>query len=496
MKKLGELFSDTLVYGISSVVARFINYLLVPFYTKYFAPGEYGIISLIFGAMIFLNVVFTFGMESAYLRYAADREKAKSVFKTLQLSLLAVGTILVMVLWIVKPVFLPLLGLSSLNHHLYWMMIGILWLDALAAVPFAELRLVRRSWTFAILRLVNVLINVGLNLYLVIVKNWGIEAVLVSNLIASAFTTVAVGLLTFNIWGGHLRKDILQKALKFGLPYVPTGIGYAINEALDRFFIQQMPQHTINVLYGSMYNSEAIIGIYSACYKLAVFMLLFTQMFRMAWQPFFLRHAEDKQAPVIFRDVFRYFNLISGIIYISICMFPKEIVSLHIPILNATLINHRFWMGLFVVPWLMLSYWFQGWYINFTAGIFIREQTKRLPVITLTGATITVIFNLVLVPRYGMLGAAITTVTSYMVMGFMIYYFSQKIYHVPYQMGRAILMILVAVSLVILGNESSHFFVNQLTAKVVLWFVGIILLLIIGLINSSLHRRDIAKTAR
>jgi len=489
LKKIQELFSDTLIYGISSVAARFINYLLVPFYTAYFAPGQYGIISLIFGAMIFLNVIFTFGMESAYLRYAAERSRAKSVFRTLQLALIGVGSLLLLLLWLVKPVLMPLLGMSSIHHPLYLMMMGIIIFDSLSAVPFAELRLVRKAWSFAILRLINVIINVSLNIYLVIVVGWGIEAVLVSNLIASGLTMVAVSLITLNMWKGIARKDLLITALKFGLPYVPTGIGYAVNEALDRFFLQQMPHHTIVTLYGAAYNSEAIIGIYSACYKLAVFMLLFIQMFRMAWQPFFLRHGDDEQAPMLFREVFLYFNLVSGILFVSVCLFSHQIVAIKVPILNATLINHRFWLGLFVVPYLMMAYWFQGWYVNFTAGLFIKEQTKKLPVITLTGAIVTIILNIWLVPLYGMLGAAIATLGSYLIMAIMIYYFSQRVYHVPYQMFRAIAMILVATAVVIIGNEYQTLFVYKDTFKVFLWLSSILVLLVIGLLRTSSFRK-------
>lgn len=483
MKSLRELFSDTLVYGISSVAARFINYLLVPFYTKYFAPSEYGIISLIFGAMVFLNVVFTFGMESAYLRYANDRGRAGSVYKTLQLALLGTGTVLALLLWLLRPLLLPILGLDTIHGHLYLMMIGILWLDALSAVPFAELRLVRRSWTFALIRLTNVLINVGLNFYLVIGLHWGIAAVLLANLVASAFATVVSWTVTSGMWKGGFEKGLLNKALAFGLPYVPAGIGYAINETLDRFFLKQMPHHTIVTLYGSAYNADAIIGIYSACYKLAVFMLLFIQMFRMAWQPFFMRHSKDEDAPGIFSDVFRYFNLIAGLVFISVCLFSQEIVRIHIPLLNATLINHRFWPGLFVVPWLMMSYWFQGWYVNFTSGIFIREQTRSLPVIMLSGATVTVVCNILLIPPYGMLGAAWATLASYVVMAFMMYLYGQRVYKISYQMSRAIVMILISSLVVFLGNEYSSFFVNQIPVKILLWLAGISAVLVLGLVK-------------
>ena len=472
LKQLKELASDSLIYGISSVAARFINYLLVPFYTAYFNPDEYGIISLVFGTMIFLNVVFTFGMESAYLRYAADRDKAGSVFRTVQITVLLTGIMLGVIMILVKPLLSPLLSLQGSMGHIYWMMLGIVILDALGAAPFAELRLVRRSWLFASIRLINVLVNVALNLYLVIGRKWGIEAVFFSNLIASALATVWVTLATLKLWKGVFSKEILWTALSFGLPYVPTGIGYAINEVLDRFFLKQMPASTVEHLYGPGMTADAVIGIYSACYKLAVFMLLFIQMFRMAWQPFFLRHVDDPKAKELFSSVFLYFNIIAGFMFLFVGLFAHEIVQIKVPLLHASIINKRFWPGLFVVPWLMMAYWFQGWYVNFTAGIFIREKTRVLPFVTLCGAIVTIISNLILVPRIGMLGAALATLASYISMAILIYYYSQKYYPVPYKMMRSLIIVAFTIVLVVLGNEKILPHVGIITTRFILMFLG------------------------
>ncbi|HBX65623.1 MAG TPA: hypothetical protein DEG32_05535, partial [Balneolaceae bacterium] len=150
MTKLKELFSDTLVYGISSVVARFIGYLLVPLHTAVFSESQYGIVTLIFAAIALFNVVFTMGMESAYIRYAKDRDKAKDIFKTVQLFLLGTSGVLVLLVWIAEPFVAPTIGLES-GDPILWIMLGILFFDTLAVVPFAELRLIRKSVLFAVL---------------------------------------------------------------------------------------------------------------------------------------------------------------------------------------------------------------------------------------------------------------------------------------------------------------------------------------------------------
>ncbi|MEL7833639.1 lipopolysaccharide biosynthesis protein [Fodinibius sp. Rm-B-1B1-1] len=474
MKKLRELLSDTLVYGISSVLARFIGYLLVPLHTAEFATSQYGVVSLVYAGLAFLNVVFTFGMESAYLRYAKDREQAKNVFKTLQLGLGALSSVLVLLLVFFAPVLMPAMSLESTgSKNLYWMMLGILWFDTMVLVPFAELRLVRRQWMFAILKTGNILVNVGLQFYLILGLQWGIEAVFFASLIASGLTFLVIWVVTMPMLSGRWDTPIFKKALRFGLPFVPAGLGYAINETLDRFFLgNYLSQSTVAELYRPDMTPDDIVGIYSACYKLSVFMLLFVQMFRMAWQPFFLRESDDPDAPELYRDVFRYFNVVAGICFLFVALFAQQIVQIKIPGLDLYLVGEQYWSGLSIVPLLLGAYWFQGWYMNFSAGIFIEEETKILPIITLVGAGITVVANLILIPYYGMMGSAGATLISYASMAMLLYYKSVQVYQVDYQLFRAFGMMIVGAASVYFLPSVVNWMGSEWTSRFIVLLIG------------------------
>jgi len=445
LKKLKELFSDTLIYGISSVLARFINYLLVPLHTGVFNTAKYGIIGLVYAAIAFLNVVFTFGMESAYLRYAEDRKEAKNIFKTLQTGLLIFATLLCGVLYLAMPWLLPLLNLQPETSGIFIMMLGILWFDTLSIVPLAELRLTRRSILFAVLKTVHVIINLALNFYLILGLGLSIEAVFIANLLASMVMTFLVWAFTADLLKGAWNSKWMKKAFEFGWPFVPSGIGFVINEMLDRFLLNGMDPENAHRLYGSDITPEDVVGIYNACYKLAVFMLLLVQMYRMAWQPFFMRHSRDSDAKVLFGQAFIWYNVFSAFVFMAVALFKEQIVAIRIPGTEATLIDANYWAGLEIVPFLLLAYWFHGWYINFSSGVFIKEKTKVFYKITLTGAVITIIANLALIPFFGMIGSAVATLFSYGTMATILGLYSKKIMAVPYRLPESFgLMVLIA----------------------------------------------------
>lgn len=446
MNKLRELFSDTLIYGISSVLARFINYLLVPLHTGVFNTAQYGIMGLVYAAIAFLNVLFTFGMESAYLRYAENRKQAPHVFKTLQIGLLIFASLLCLLLYLVMPWLLPLMSLSTEMSGIYLIMLGILWFDTLSIVPMAELRLTRRAWLYATLKTVNVLINITLNFYLILGLGFGIEAVFLANLAASFVMSVLVWFFTADLLKGTFKKEWVKTAFSFGWPFVPSGIGFVINEMLDRFLLNGMNPANAERLYGMGTTPEDVVGIYNACYKLAVFMLLLVQMYRMAWQPFFMRHAKDGDSKELFGQAFIWYNAFSAVVFMGVALFKQQIVAISIPGTEKTLIDSNYWGGLDIVPYLLLAYWFHGWYINFSSGVFIKEKTRVLYKITLMGAGITIIANLALIPLFGMIGSAAATLLSYSAMAVTLGIYSKKVMNVPYQLPASFgLMAILAV---------------------------------------------------
>jgi len=473
LNKLRELFSDTLVYGISSVLARFINYLLVPFYTDVFNPAKYGIVGLIYAAIAFLNVIFTFGMESAYLRYAENREEASNIFKTLQLSLLGFATLLCGVLWLAMPTLLPLFNLTPDSSAIFLMMLGILWFDTLSIVPMAELRLVRRSYLFATLKMMHVIVNLALNFYLILGLNFGIEAVFISNLIASMLMTLIVWAFTSDLLKGEWNSKWIKTAFQFGWPFVPSGIGYAINEMLDRFLLNNMDPVNAERLYGMGTTPEDVVGIYNACYKMAVFMLLLVQMYRMAWQPFFMRHAADKNSSVLFGQAFIWFNGFSAMLFLVVALFKEQIVAIHVPILNAPLINEGYWAGLDIIPYLLLAYWFLGWYINFSSGIFIKEKTKALYKITLLGAGITIVANLIMIPWFGMVGSAIATLMSYSTMAIVLGIYSQRVMNIPFKMPETFLLMAILAGAVFSEPMLTAYLESVVLSKSIILIFGI-----------------------
>ncbi len=479
MQKLKELFSDTLIYGISSVLARFINYLLVPLHTGVFNTAQYGVIGLVYAAIAFLNVVFTFGMESAYLRYAENRKEAASVFKTLQTALLIFATLLCLGLYLVMPTLLPLLNLGEETSVIFLMMLGILWFDTLSIVPMAELRLTRRAYLFAVLKTLNVLINLALNFYLILSLGWGIEAVFFANLAGSFVMTVLVWIFTADLLKGSFSKKWMRTAFEFGWPFVPSGIGFVVNEMLDRFLLNGMDPANTERLYGIGTTPEDIVGIYNACYKLAVFMLLLVQMYRMAWQPFFMRHAKDGESRKLFGQAFIWYNAFSALLFLGVALLKEQIVAIPIPGTEATLIDSAYWGGLEIVPFLLLAYWFHGWYINFSSGVFIKEKTRVFYKITLMGAAITIVANLILIPYLGMTGSAMATLLSYGAMATTLGLYSKKVMEVPYRLPESFGLMALMTGLVFAEPMVMDLFNNGwLLSKIVITFIGLIVIAI------------------
>ncbi len=425
-EKLKQLTKDTAIYGISTMVGRFLSFLLVPFYTNIFHPAEYGIIANIYIFIGIFNIVYVYGMDAAYLKFAAlpTVGDKKDNFSTPYLSVFLSGIFLSFIMILIREPVFNLLEVPINYYHLMYYSAGILFLDSIAVIPFIQLRLQRKAKKFAAFKLINIGVNIVLNLVLILKYKMGIEAVLISNVIASLSSLLLLVPEIFKNLRLKFNIQLLKKLMKFGLPYLPAGLSSMLIQGIDR------------PILGKLTNMDTV-GIYNACYKLGIFMMLFVNMFQYAWQPFFLQNSEEKKVKELFSKVLTYFTLAASLILIILSLFIDNIVA--IPVLHGrTLIDSSYWGGLPIVPVILFGYLFNGWYVIFTAGIYIEEKSMYIPLITGIGATVNIVVNFLLIPVWGIMGAALATLGAYFAMAAGLYIVTQKFYRIEYEIGKII----------------------------------------------------------
>lgn len=423
-EKIKELTRDTAIYGISTIVGRFLGFLLVPFYTHFISPADMGVYANIYAYLAFLNIVYIYGMDAAFMKYSslAVPEQKKQTFSTAYLFVVLSTVALTALLLVLRAPFAQLMAVPGLYRKLVFYVIFILLFDTAALIPFANLRLERKAKKFAVIKLVNILLNLGLNLLFFITFHLGIEAIFVANLIASAVTFLALlpeiwPRLCFRIQGFQLRQ-----MLRFGLPYLPASLASMMVQVIDRPIVLAL-------------TDADTLGLYQTGHKLGIFMMLVVSMFQYAWQPFFLNNAREKNAKEMFATIMTLFVLAASVLWVVVSLFIDDIASLEYAA-GRTLIEGHFLPGLVVVPVILLAYLFNGIYVNLQAGIYIEEKTKYFPLVTGAGALVNVAANLLLIPRLGIMGAALAVLASYVTMAVSLFLVTRRIYPVAYEFGK------------------------------------------------------------
>jgi len=424
-EKIKQLTKDTAIYGVSTIVGRFLTFLLVPFYTNIFPPDEYGIVANLYIFIAILNIIYIFGMDAAYLKFASNKSIAsdKDKFSTPYLAVMFVSLFLSLFIILIKGSIISLFEVPASYSYLIYYTSFILFIDALCVIPFIKLRIERKAKKFATFKIINILTNVFFNLLLVLYFKWGIEAVFVSNLIASLLTLIILLPDIIKKLKPVINISLLSRLIKFGLPYLPAGLGSMLIQGIDRPILTNLTDLTT-------------AGIYNANYKLGIFMMLFVNMFQYAWQPFFLQQAEEKDAKKVFSKVLTYFTFAASIILVFVSLYIDDIVKVNF--FGITLIGSAYWSGLVIVPIILFGYLFNGLYVVFTAGIYIEEKSVYIPLVTGIGALVNVVVNLLLIPILGIIGAALATLLSYIVMALGLYIVTQKFYKIEYESVKMI----------------------------------------------------------
>jgi O-antigen/teichoic acid export membrane protein len=440
MSKLKRLAGETVLYGLGSIVPRFLNFLLVPLHTGVFAPAEYGVITKLLAYVGVLNTVYMFGMETAYFRFAskpgADERKVFNLTQTVVVSIS--GSLTLIFILFAKPI-AQVLQMPA-RTDLVIALALIMFIDAVVAIPFARLRLQKKALKFASYKLTNIFILVGLNVYFLwlapgLVTDVGF--VFLANLIANGFY-ILFFIRVLIAWRPAYDRELSPTMFTYSYPIMLTGLAGMTNEMFSRITLDAwLPE---NFYPGK--SNEAALGIFGASYKLAMLMGLAIQAFRYAAEPFFFSTASEKNSPQLFARINHYFIIVCCLLLLG--------ASINLDILKYFLAQADYWEGVHIVPILLLAYLFSGIYYNFTVWFKLTDKTYWGTLLTIGGTVITIAANYFLIPVYGYEGSSWAALICYFSMTAACYLLGQKFYPIPYAIGKGLTYILVT-TLIIYG---------------------------------------------
>jgi O-antigen/teichoic acid export membrane protein len=481
MSKIKKLAGDTILYGLGSIVPRFINFLLVTLHTKVFQPEAYSVITKVFAYTAVVNTILLFGMETAYFRFATkDGLNEKRVYNLTQTIVICISLPLTILLILFSGDVASLINLQAdYSQFITWLAL-IMFTDALVAIPFARLRLQKKALLFAFGRIANILLLVGLNVYFLILaynESIGIGYVLIANLLANFFYIIFFFRILLN-WRPAFEKNISGAIISYGYPIMITGLAGMTNEMFSRVMLEEwLPEG----FYGNK-SSEYALGVFGACYKLAVLMSLAVTAFRYAAEPFFFSNAADKNSPQLFARVNHYFVIVCCVLLLG--------VGINLDIFKYFLGDTKYWEGLHIVPVLLLAYLFLGIYYNFSVWFKLTDKTYWGTIISILGAVITILANFFLIPLYGYEGSSVATLICYFSMTAICFVFGQRYYPIPYNLLKS--------GAYIAGTVGLVYFINSIrisnTWLALSFHAGVTALYI--LIIFLLERKELRKTVR
>jgi len=419
LNPLKKLVGQTAIYGLSSVIGRLLNYLLVPLYTRYFLPAEYGVVTEIYAYVAFLVIILTYGLETAFFRFSQKDNDVKIVYSTALISLIVSSLVFVMLMFASSSLIANWMGYAGHTEYIEWFAI-IIALDAISSISFAKLRAQNKAIRFASIRLVNIFINISLNIYFIVYQEFGIEYIFIANLISSVITIFLLlpEMLT-SVWS--FDKILWKKMMIYALPLLIAGLAGMTNETIDRVLLKHLLPNPA--------TAATELGLYGAFYKLSIIMILVIQTFRFAAEPFFFAQEKEGNGKKIYADVMKYFTIIMAIIFLGVTIFYDFIKGF----LGSEYHDER---GFLVVSILLLANLFLGIYYNLSIWYKLTEKTKYGAYLSIFGAIITLALNFILIPIIGFVGSAWATLACYFSMTVTSYYLGKKHFLVPYNIKR------------------------------------------------------------
>ncbi len=434
MSSINRLFKHTFVYGLATVLPRLLTVLLTLLLTEYLPSKEsFGQVSIIFSWIILANVVLTYGMETSFFRFR-ESENHNKVISTALLTLLVTTTVFV----ILAFVNLDNIATWSGKASKYWQwVIGILALDTLMVIPFAQMRARGLALKYAVIKMINVVISVGMTaIFLIALPDLPfiasllpadkVELYFIALMAASAITLLVVGKIYLRKW--EFDSALLGRMLQYGFPILIAGVAFAINETFDKILLEWLlPQ-----------NATAQVGVYTACYRVAVGMTLFATAFKLGVEPFFFSESKSTKATETYAKITKMFVVLGSIALLFYTVF--------IDIIKRVIIAPAYWEALEIVPIVLIAYLFFGIYQTLSVWYKVTDRTHFGAWISVLGATITIALNILLIPRIGYMASALTTCAAYGLMMVASYLLGQKYYHIPYELKSIIVYLILSIS--------------------------------------------------
>lgn len=470
-------------YGVSSIAARFLNYLITPYLTNVLSSEDFGKMSLVYAVLPFLNVLFTYGLETAFFRFSNKEENKKTIYNTTATSIIISTFLLGFTLLIFHHQLANFAGIAN-YPELIKLSIVIIMIDTLSIIPFAKLRFDNRPRKYALIKLAGILAYIFFTFFFlswcfvqvkkdptcfwshfVDIRRNPVYYIVLANLIQAIVTFV---FLYKEILAIRFKIDIKlwKQIIVYSMPLIIVGMGGVINETLDRIMLRWW-------VPGDIHFKETQVAIYSACYKLSILISLFVQAFRMGAEPFFFKQAGTENPQRTYARVMKFFVIIISVMFL--------VVTLYLPVLKY-FIAKKLWAGLGVVPILLLANIFLGIYYNLSIWYKLGNKTKAGAYITITGALITILINYLFIPRFGYVACAWATFFCYGSMMVFSFVWGQKEYRVPYAWKKLCAYIVIAVILFFIQKSISSFIENKMINLalgtvwlfVYLWFITLV----------------------
>lgn len=439
MNPLKQLAGQTAIYGLSSIVGRLLNYLLVPLYTRYFIPAEYGVVTELYAYVAFLVIILTYGLETAFFRFSQKQYDKNLVYSTSLISLVVSSILFCFLMISFQQQIANWLEYPNNPEYVMWFAL-IIGLDAISSISFAKLREQKQAARFALIRLLNIFINIGLNLFFIIYCPYALENslpttdfvnsiydpavgvgyIFIANLFASAVTILML-LPEMIKTSWNFNTLLWKKMMVYALPLLIAGLAGITNETIDRVLLKHLLPDGIDKM--------AEIGIYGAFYKISIIMILFIQTFRFAAEPFFFAQEKQHNSKKIYADVLNYFSILAALIFLLVMLYLDVVIHF----VGSAFHNEK---GITIVPILLMANLFLGIYYNLSVWYKLTEKTIYGAMLAIFGALTTLLLNFILIPKIGFVGSAWATFACYFSMMVVSLFLGRKHYPIPYDLKR------------------------------------------------------------